>query len=66
MACTQLLEIGALGSFLGLRALDVGRESEEGAEGADFEQLRQAMEAGGAMSQVSNEELAQMLLDAAR
>jgi uncharacterized protein with von Willebrand factor type A (vWA) domain len=42
--------------------------AESGAEGAgteaDFEQLRQAMEAAGAMSQVSNEELAQMLLDA--
>jgi uncharacterized protein with von Willebrand factor type A (vWA) domain len=31
---------------------------------ADFEQLRAAMDAGGAMGQVSNEELAQMLLDA--
>ena len=37
----------------------------DGAEGeADFEQLRQAMEASGAMGQVSNEELARMLLDA--
>ena len=31
---------------------------------ADFEQLRAAMDSGGAMGQVSNEELAQMLLDA--
>src|SRR6516162_7789625 len=31
---------------------------------ADFEQLRAAMDQGGAMGQVSNEELAQMLLDA--
>ena len=31
---------------------------------ADFDQLRAAMDAGGAMGQVSNEELAQMLLDA--
>ena len=31
---------------------------------ADFEQLRAAMDAGGAMGQLSNEELAQMLLDA--
>ncbi len=31
---------------------------------ANFEELRAAMDQGGAMSQVSNEELAQMLLDA--
>ena len=31
---------------------------------ADFEQLRAAMDGGGAMGQLSNEELAQMLLDA--
>jgi len=31
---------------------------------ADFEQLRAAMDQGGAMGQVSNEELAQMLLEA--
>jgi uncharacterized protein with von Willebrand factor type A (vWA) domain len=31
---------------------------------ADFDELRAAMDQGGAMSQVSNEELAQMLLDA--
>jgi len=43
----------------------------EGGEGeldpdaqADFDQLRQEMDAGGAMGQLSNEELAQMLLDA--
>jgi uncharacterized protein with von Willebrand factor type A (vWA) domain len=36
---------------------------EEGSE-ADFEQLRQAMEGAGAMGNISNEELAQMLLDA--
>jgi hypothetical protein len=32
--------------------------------GVDFEQLRNEMDAGGAMGQLSNEELAQMLLDA--
>jgi uncharacterized protein len=37
-------------------------QGEEGREG--FDQLRAAMEAGGAMGTVSNEELAQMLLDA--
>src|SRR5207342_1263118 len=31
---------------------------------ADFEQLRQSMEGAGAMGNVSNEELAKMLLDA--
>src|SRR3954470_11660023 len=31
---------------------------------ADFDQLRNEMDAGGAMGQLSNEELAQMLLDA--
>src|SRR5262245_65123047 len=36
---------------------------EEGSE-ADFEQLRQAMEDAGAMGNLSNEELAQMLLEA--
>jgi uncharacterized protein with von Willebrand factor type A (vWA) domain len=43
-----------------------GAESGEGGEGAaaDFEQLRNEMDAGGAMGQLSNEELAQMLLDA--
>src|SRR6476660_5853404 len=40
-------------------------ESELDAEQAmDFEQLRAAMDQGGAMGQLSNEELAQMLLDA--
>jgi uncharacterized protein len=41
-------------------------ESGEGGDGgaADFEQLRNEMDAGGAMGQLSNEELAQMLLDA--
>jgi uncharacterized protein with von Willebrand factor type A (vWA) domain len=41
-------------------------ESGEGSDGAaaDFEQLRNEMDAGGAMGQLSNEELAQMLLDA--
>jgi len=43
-----------------------GAESGEGGDStaADFEQLRNEMDAGGAMGQVSNEELAQMLLDA--
>jgi len=43
-----------------------GGESAEGADGAavDFDQLRNEMDAGGAMGQLSNEELAQMLLDA--
>ena len=42
-----------------------GGESELGADAqADFEQLRAAMDGGGAMGQLSNEELAQMLLDA--
>ena len=40
-----------------------GRAEGDGSE-ADFEQLRQAMEGAGAMGHVSNEELAQMLLDA--
>src|SRR5438477_4338860 len=45
------------------------QKSEEDVDGsssaeADFEQLRAAMDAAGAMGQVSNEELAQMLLDA--
>jgi hypothetical protein len=47
--------------------VDPGAEHDldELAEGeADFEQLRAAMDAAGAMGQVSNEELAQMLLDA--
>jgi len=40
-------------------------EGDEPHEGAvDFDQLRAAMEAAGAMGAVSNEELAQMLLDA--
>jgi uncharacterized protein with von Willebrand factor type A (vWA) domain len=45
--------------------VDTG-ESEGGGDGeaADFDQLRQAMEGAGAMSSVSNEELARMLLDA--
>jgi uncharacterized protein with von Willebrand factor type A (vWA) domain len=43
-----------------------GGESTEPGEGAalDFDQLRNEMDAGGAMGQLSNEELAQMLLDA--
>src|SRR5262245_17308012 len=43
-----------------------GGEPGEGGEGAavDFEQLRNEMDAGGAMGQLSNEELAQMLLNA--
>jgi hypothetical protein len=43
-----------------------GGDSAEGADGAtlDFDQLRNEMDAGGAMGQLSNEELAQMLLDA--
>jgi len=43
-----------------------GGESSEGGEAAaaDFDQLRNEMDAGGAMGQLSNEELAQMLLDA--
>jgi uncharacterized protein with von Willebrand factor type A (vWA) domain len=43
-----------------------GGEAGEGGEGGavDFEQLRNEMDAGGAMGQLSNEELAQMLLDA--
>jgi uncharacterized protein with von Willebrand factor type A (vWA) domain len=40
-----------------------GGETGEGGA-ADFEQLRNEMDAGGAMGQLSNEELAQMLLDA--
>ena len=46
----------------GIEARSRGAEGEGSA--ADFEQLRQAMEAAGAMGQVSNEELAEMLLDA--
>jgi uncharacterized protein with von Willebrand factor type A (vWA) domain len=43
-----------------------GGDASEGADGAaaDFDQLRNEMDAGGAMGQLSNEELAQMLLDA--
>ena len=43
-----------------------GGESSEGGEAAaaDFDQLRNEMDAGGAMGQLSNEELAQMLLEA--
>src|SRR3954469_4546449 len=42
-----------------------GDGSEGGSDAqADFEQLRAVMEGGGAMGQLSNEELAQMLLDA--
>src|SRR5262249_14950004 len=42
-----------------------GGDSENGEGGAvDFDQLRNEMDAGGAMGQLSNEELAQMLLDA--
>jgi uncharacterized protein with von Willebrand factor type A (vWA) domain len=41
-----------------------GEEGELDPEQMDFEQLRAAMDQGGAMSSVSNEELAQMLLDA--
>jgi uncharacterized protein with von Willebrand factor type A (vWA) domain len=36
----------------------------EGDAQADFDQLRAAMDSGGAMGQLTNEELAQMLLDA--
>jgi uncharacterized protein with von Willebrand factor type A (vWA) domain len=45
----------------------VNRDDEGDGEGggeADFDQLRQAMDSGGAMGQLSNEELAQMLLEA--
>src|SRR4029077_4082435 len=42
-----------------------GEAGELGADAqADFDQLRAEMDAGGAMGQVSNEELAQMLLQA--
>jgi uncharacterized protein len=45
--------------------VDGGDGSEGGSDAqADFEQLRAAMDGGGAMGQLSNEELAQMLLDA--
>src|SRR6202142_4736240 len=45
--------------------VDGGDAGELGAEAqADFDQLRAEMDAGGAMGQLSNEELAQMLLDA--
>jgi uncharacterized protein with von Willebrand factor type A (vWA) domain len=39
-------------------------ETDLEAADADFEQLRAAMDQGGAMGQISNEELAQMLLEA--
>jgi uncharacterized protein len=46
----------------------IDSEGTEGGEGdgepVDFDQLRQAMEGAGAMGNVSNEELARMLLDA--
>lgn len=41
-----------------------GEGGEPGEGAVDFDQLRAAMEAAGAMGTVSNEELAQMLLDA--
>src|SRR6476469_11271664 len=41
-----------------------GESDLDPASQADFDELRAAMDQGGAMSQVSNEELAQMLLDA--
>jgi uncharacterized protein len=45
--------------------VDGGDAGELGADAqADFDQLRAEMDAGGAMGQLSNEELAQMLLDA--
>src|SRR6478735_5429694 len=45
--------------------VNVDGESDLDAEAqANFDELRAAMDQGGAMSQVSNEELAQMLLDA--
>jgi hypothetical protein len=47
----------------GVRAAD-GEPEEAGDGSVDFDALRAAMDAAGAMGQVSNEELAQMLLDA--
>jgi uncharacterized protein with von Willebrand factor type A (vWA) domain len=45
--------------------IDTGEGDEAAASAdADWEQMRAAMDAGGAMGDVSNEELAQMLLDA--
>ena len=45
--------------------VDGGEAGELGADAqADFDQLRAEMDAGGAMGQLSNEELARMLLDA--
>jgi hypothetical protein len=45
--------------------VDQGEAGELGSDAqADFDQLRNEMDAGGAMGQLSNEELAQMLLDA--
>src|SRR5882757_10091159 len=41
-----------------------GESDLDPASQADFDELRAAMDQGGAMGQVSNEELAQMLLDA--
>ncbi len=44
--------------------VEAGESAEGEPGGVDFEQLRNEMDAGGAMGQLSNEELAQMLLDA--